>query len=120
MILPVLGLILGFVLGYVFPVIIPLAYAKFFSVALLASLDSVFGGLRAAINGNFDNTVFISGFFTNALLAAFLVFVGDRLGIDLYYVALLTFGFRIFKNLAILRRHLLKKHGHERPHLPDE
>jgi small basic protein len=120
MILPVLGLILGFVLGYVFPVIIPVAYAKLFSVALLASLDSVFGGLRAAINGNFDNTVFISGFFTNALLAAFLVFVGDRLGIDLYYVALLTFGFRIFKNLAILRRHLLKKHGHERPHLPDE
>ena len=120
MILPVLGLILGFVLGYVFPVIIPVAYAKLFSVALLASLDSVFGGLRAAINGNFDNTVFISGFFTNALLAAFLVFVGDRLGIDLYYVALLTFGFRIFKNLAILRRHLLKQHGHERPHLPDE
>jgi small basic protein len=120
MILPVLGLILGFALGYVFPVIIPVAYAKLFSVALLASLDSVFGGLRAAINGNFDNTVFISGFFTNALLAAFLVFVGDRLGIDLYYVALLTFCFRIFKNLAILRRHLLKKHGHERPHLPDE
>jgi len=120
MILPVLGLILGFALGYVFPVIIPVAYAKLFSVALLASLDSVFGGLLAAINGNFDNTVFISGFFTNALLAAFLVFVGDRLGIDLYYVALLTFGFRIFKNLAILRRHLLKKHGHERPHVPDE
>ena len=55
MILPVLGLILGFALGYVFPVIIPVAYAKLFSVALLASLDSVFGGLRAAINGNFDN-----------------------------------------------------------------
>ena len=55
-----------------------------------------------------------------AYAAAFLVFVGDRLGIDLYYVALLTFGFRIFKNLAILRRHLLKKHGLERPHLPDE
>ncbi len=120
MILPILGLLLGFLLGYVFPVVIPLAYAKFFSVALLASLDAVFGGLRAAINGNFDNTVFISGFFINALLAAFLVFIGDRLGIDLYYVALLTFGFRIFKNLAVVRRHLLKTRTHERPHLPDE
>ena len=120
MILPIAGIILGFAIGYVFPVVIPLAYAKLFSVALLASLDSVFGGLRAALGGQFDNTVFISGFFTNALLAAFLVFVGDRLGIDLYYVALLTFGFRIFKNLAILRRHLLKKHGLEWPQLPDE
>jgi len=119
-ILPVLGLVLGFAIGYVFPVVIPFAYAKLFSVALLASLDSVFGGLRAAFSGHFDNTVFISGFFTNALLAAFLVFVGDRLGIDLYYVALLTFGLRIFKNLAILRRHFLKKHGLEHPHLPDE
>ena len=109
MIKPLMGLMLGILLGSFAPISIPLAYAKLFSVALLASLDSVFGGLRAAADETFDNTVFISGFFTNALLAAFLVYVGDRLGIDLYYVALLTFGFRIFKNLAILRRHLLKK-----------
>ncbi|MBQ1914369.1 MAG: small basic family protein, partial [Selenomonadaceae bacterium] len=93
MILPVLGLLVGLILGSISPLLIPMAYAKFFSVALLASLDSVFGGLRAAINEKFDNAVFISGFFTNALLAAFLVYMGDRLGIDLYYVALLAFGF---------------------------
>ena len=120
MIMPVLGLFLGFAIGYAFPLVIPMAYAKLFSVALLASLDAVFGGLRAAISGNFDNTVFISGFFINAFLAAFLVFVGDRLGIDLYYVALLALGFRIFKNMAILRRYLFQKHGHEKPHMPDE
>ena len=111
MILPVLGLALGIILSSVSPILIPLAYAKFFSVALLASLDSVFGGLRAAVNEKFDNAVFISGFFTNALLAAFLVYIGDRLGIDLYYVALLAFGVRIFQNLAVLRRHILKNHG---------
>lgn len=110
MILPVLGLFVGLVLGSITPVLIPLAYAKFFSVALLASLDSVFGGLRAAVSETFNDAVFISGFFTNALLAAFLVYVGDRLGIDLYYVALLAFGFRIFQNLALLRRQLLRKH----------
>ena len=109
MILPLLGLVAGILLGTVMPISIPLAYAKLFSVALLASLDSVFGGLKAAANGNFDNAVFISGFFSNALLATFLVYVGDRLGIDLYYVALLTFGFRIFNNLAIVRRHVLNK-----------
>ena len=109
MILPVAGLVVGMFLGSVVPISIPMAYAKLFSVALLASLDSVLGGLKAAGNGTFDNVVFISGFFSNALLATFLVYVGDRLGIDLYYVALLVFGFRSFKNLAIIRRHLLKK-----------
>ena len=109
MLLPAAGLVLGLVIGILFPISIPVEYAKFMSVALLASLDSVFGGLRAAIEEKFDNTVFITGFFTNALLAAGLVYIGERLGIDLYYVALLAFGLRIFQNLAIIRRYFLKK-----------
>lgn len=109
MILPIIGLILGLVIGSLSPVSIPQDYAKLFSVALLASLDSVFGGLRAAAEEKFDNTVFITGFFTNALLAAVLVYIGDSLGIDLYYVALLAFGLRIFQNLAIIRRYFLRK-----------
>lgn len=109
MFLPIAGLIIGLGIGLAFPVSIPQQYSLFMSVALLASLDSVFGGLRAGIEEKFDNTVFITGFFTNALLAAGLVYVGDRLGIDLYYVALLAFGLRIFQNLAIIRRYFLKK-----------
>jgi small basic protein len=109
MMLPVIGLIVGLLIGITFPISVPFAYAKFMSVALLASLDSVFGGLRAGIEEKFDNTVFITGFFTNALMAAGLVYIGERLGIDLYYVALLAFGLRIFQNLAIIRRYFLKK-----------
>ena len=109
MILAVGGLILGVLLGIFCPWSIPVAYSKLFSVALLASLDSVFGGVRAGMEEKFDNAIFISGFFVNALLAVILVFVGDRLGIDLYYVASLAFGLRIFQNLAIIRRYFLKK-----------
>lgn len=109
MMLPIAGLLLGLVMGALFPFSVPVEYAKFMSVALLASLDSVFGGLRAGAEEKFDNTVFITGFFTNALLAAGLVYIGERLGIDLYYVALLAFGLRIFQNLAIIRRYFLKK-----------
>ena len=58
----------------------------------------------------FDDKIFISGFFSNALLAAFLVYIGDHMGIDLYYVALLALGLRIFNNLGRIRQHLLKKH----------
>ncbi|WP_294160785.1 small basic family protein [uncultured Selenomonas sp.] len=114
MIFPILGLFLGLVLGFLSPVLVPFALAKYFSVAILAALDAVFGGLRAGAYDKFDNEVFVTGFFSNALMAAFLVFLGDKLGIDLYYVALLAFGFRIFKNLALLRRWILKKHPSER------
>ena len=102
------SLVIGLLIGYMSPIVIPLAYSKLFSVALVAALDAAFGGLRAAVAERFDKHVFVTGFFSNTLLAAALVFIGDRLGIDLYYVALLAFGFRIFKNLAILRRYLLK------------
>lgn len=109
MMMPVLGVLVGIIIGLFSPVSLPVEYSKFLSVALLASLDSVFGGLRSGLEEKFDNTIFISGFFVNALLAVILVFVGDRLGIDLYYVASLAFGLRIFQNLAIIRRYFLKK-----------
>lgn len=110
MILAIIGLLLGIALGLLFPWSIPVAYSKLFSIALLGSLDSVFGGLRAACEGTFDDKIFISGFFLNAILAVFLVYVGEHLGIDLYYVALLALGFRIFNNMGHIRRYMLKKH----------
>lgn len=109
MILPIIGLMIGLFIGTLLPISVPMEYAKYLSIALLASLDSVFGGLRAGAERKFDNLVFMTGFFTNALLAALLVYVGERIGIDLYYVALLAFGLRVFQNLAIIRRYFLKR-----------
>ncbi len=109
MLLPVIALLIGLLIGTFLPVSMPAEYAKYLSVALLAALDSVFGGLRAGSEKKFDSTVFMTGFFTNALMAAGLVYIGERIGIDLYYVALLAFGLRIFQNLAIIRRHFLKR-----------
>lgn len=107
--LTVIGIAVGVLIGLNVPVVLPHAYAKYLSVAALAALDSVFGGLRAAMEEHFDNTIFITGFFSNALLAAGLAFIGERLGIDLYLAAVVAFGVRLFQNLAIIRRHLLKK-----------
>ncbi|HEX3015492.1 MAG TPA: small basic family protein [Desulfobacteria bacterium] len=107
--LPVLGLLIGLMIGFYAPVQVPVEYTKYLSVALLAALDSVFGGIRAGMEDHFDSGVFISGFFCNTLLAAILAYIGDRLGVDLYYAAIFAFGVRLFQNLAIIRRHLLKK-----------
>ena len=43
----------------------------------------------------------------NTTVAVLLTFIGDRLGLDLYLVALITFGLRIFQNVALIRRHFL-------------
>ena len=40
------GLVLGVAIGIISPFDVPVSYAKYTSVALLAALDSVFGGTR--------------------------------------------------------------------------
>lgn len=102
-------LLLGIFIGLEIPVFIPFLLAKYMSIAILAALDSVFGGIRAYMEDVFDTVVFISGFFVNILLAAGLAYLGDRLGVELYLAAVVAFGVRIFQNLAIIRRYLLKK-----------
>lgn len=103
------GLIIGLVIGGIAPLEIPAAYAKYTSVALLAALDSVFGGTRAALERVFNLSIFLTGFFSNSLLATLLVFLGNIVGIDLYYVALISFGLRLFQNTAAIRRLLLSR-----------
>jgi len=108
--LPVLGLIAGIIIGLFVPYYIPYQYSNYVAVAILASLDSVFGGIAATIQGKFDMRVFLSGFFGNALLAASLAYIGDRLGIPIYLAAVFAFGNRLFLNFAIIRRFLLNKY----------
>ena len=57
------GLFLGIVMGMWFPWAIPISYAPFLSVAIMACLDSVFGGVRSYMEGKYDHTIFFSGFF---------------------------------------------------------
>ncbi|MDR3289313.1 MAG: small basic family protein [Peptococcaceae bacterium] len=107
--LPILGLILGLAVGYISPFVVPVIYAKYLSVGILAALDSVLGGIRAAQEETFDAQVFLTGFFSNMLLAASFAYIGDRIGVDLYLAAVVVFGARLFQNLAVIRRHLMKK-----------
>jgi small basic protein len=105
--LPLVGLLTGVILGLLLQVDVSFELARYSAVAILAALDSILGAVRAELDGNYDNRIFISGFVVNALVAVLLTFVGDRLGLDLYLVALIAFGLRIFQNVAIIRRHFL-------------
>ncbi len=107
MLLPLIGLLVGVLLGLALGVKVDIELARYTAVAILAALDSVLGAVRAELDGVYDNRIFISGFVTNSIVAVLLVFIGERLGIDLYLVALITFGLRIFQNIALIRRHFL-------------
>lgn len=88
---------------------IPLSYAPYLSVAILASLDSLLGGVRAGLEKKFEDLIFLSGFFINALAAAFFAYLGDLLGVPLYLAAVIAFGVRIFQNISLIRRLLLER-----------
>ena len=105
----IIGLLIGVILGVVFNVSIPDKFSPYMSVAILACLDSVFGAVRATISKNFRTDIFISGFFGNAVLAAALAYLGDKMGVPIYLAAVIVFGGRIFDNFAIIRRLLIDK-----------
>lgn len=106
-----IGILIGVVIGIILPYTYNTAYSLYISVAILASLDSILGGVKASLKNDFNSVIFISGFFINSLLAAFLAYVGDRLGVPLYYAAIFTFGGRLFDNIASIRRILIAKYN---------
>lgn len=107
--LPIFGLIVGIILGLLSEFKIPAEYSNYLSIAVLAALDTLFGGIRAHLQNIYDQSVFVSGFFFNILLAASLAFLGVHLGVDLYLAAVFAFGVRLFQNIAVIRRILLTK-----------
>ena len=113
--IPALGLLAGILLGSIISIQIPLVMAKYLSIAVLAALDSALGGIRGIYENNFNGLVLLTSFISNALLAAFLAFLGDQLSVDLYMAAVFVFGVRIFQNLSAIRHYVLsrflKKHN---------
>lgn len=105
--LPILGLLLGIGIGFLTNIQIPAAYESYLSIALLAAMDTLFGGIRAHLQKIYDDVVFVTGFFFNIALAASLAFLGVHLGVDLYLAAIFAFGVRLFQNIAVIRRILI-------------
>lgn len=108
--LPLLALTLGFLVGQTFTFTIPATLAPYLSVTILATLDSTLGGVKGVMQDKYDAYILMTGFFINGALSAFLVFLGDLIGVDLYYVAIFVFGVRIFQNFAIIRREFVNKY----------
>lgn len=83
---------------------IPYSYSQYIAVAILACLDSVLGAVLASIEKKFKMNTFLSGFFGNAVVAIFLVYLGERLNLDIYMAAVIVFGGRLLNNFSTIRR----------------
>ena len=104
----IIGCIIGALIGLNAP-IIPYTYSTFLAIAVVAALDSVFGGITSVLKKNFDLTIFISGFFCNSILSIALTYLGQKLNLDIYLAALVVFVGRMFTNLTIMRRYYIEK-----------
>ena len=102
------GCILGAILGMNAPVI-SYTYSSYLAIAIIAALDSVFGGISSVLNKNFDLKIFVSGFFCNAILSILLTYLGEKLNVDIYLAAIVVFVGRMFTNLTIIRRYYVDK-----------
>ncbi len=104
----VLGLALGIGLGLYLEPDVPLSLERYLPIAVVAALDAVFGGLRAHFDGIFDDKVFVVSFVSNVIIAAGIVYLGDKLGVggQLSTGVIVVLGIRIFSNVAAIRRHL--------------
>ena len=103
-----IGLILGVMLGLWLQPSVPPALVPYLPIAVVAALDAVFGAVRAILDGIFDDKVFVISFLSNVIVAAFIVFLGDKLGVgaQLSTGVVVVLGVRIFSNVAAIRRHL--------------
>lgn len=106
----ILGLIGGIALGFTLNISYPTEYSFYITMGLLAAIDSILGAARSHLEDKYNNLIFVTGFITNAILAGLLAYLGDRLGVPLYYAAILVFGGRLFQNLAVIRRLLIDKY----------
>ena len=106
----VLALVLGVVLGVVLDPSVPAGMQPYLPIAVVAALDAVFGGIRAKLDGIFDDKQFVVSFISNVLVAALIVYLGDQLGVgsQLSTGVVVVLGVRIFGNVAGIRRHLFR------------
>ena len=104
----IIACILGAIVGINVPTI-PYTYSSYLAIAIIAALDSVFGGITGVLKREFDFKVFISGFFCNSILSILLTYLGNKLDVDIYLAAIVVFVGRMFINLTIIRKYYIDK-----------
>lgn len=107
--IPLIGLAAGVIIGLTLSPTVPLWLEPYLPIAVIAALDAVFGGIRAALEAVFNDKVFVVSVLSNVMVAALIVLLGNQLGVgsQLSTGVVVVLGLRIFSNVAAIRRHLM-------------
>lgn len=104
------ALLLGIGAGLLLQPTLPVALAPYLPVIVVAALDTVLEGVRTRLEGGYHEGEFIVAFLSNTILAGFIVWVGDRLGVpELSIGIVIVFGVRMFESLAGIRRFIFRE-----------
>ena len=106
----IIGLLVGIAVGVLWHPAVPFWLEPYLPIAIVAALDAVFGGFRALMEKRFDDRIFVVSFLSNVVIAAFLVFLGDQLGVGAQMATgvVVVLAMRIFANAAAIRRILFR------------
>lgn len=96
--IPLFGLALGILLGLIIPWQIPFLYGRYSVLLIIAVMDAILRGLSALRREDFSFSRFWGGLFAAAGLGVLLVWLGDRLGVDLYLGVVVVLCLRLFKH----------------------
>ena len=106
----IIGLLVGITVGIIWHPVVPIWLEPYLPIAIVAAIDAVFGGFRAIMERRFDERIFVVSFLSNVLIASFLVFLGDQLGVgaQMSTGVVVVLAMRIFANAAAIRRILFR------------
>ncbi len=102
--IPILALFVGLILGRFLSAPIEPLLGTYLAIAALAGMDTLFGGIRSAMETKFRSEIFVTGFVSNVLVSCLLAWLGDQIGINLFLAAAIILGTRIFSNISLMRR----------------
>jgi len=105
-----IALAVGVFVGFVLEPTVPTGLQAYLPIAVVAALDAVTGGVRAWLRKEFNDKQFVISFVSNVLVAALIVYLGDKLGVgaQLSTGVVVVLGMRIFANVAAIRQTLFK------------
>ena len=107
MVQALIGIIIGIFVGSTVPM--SALNINICAIILITSVDTILGAIKAKFEESFSDKNIISEFIVNLMAAMILLYLGSYLSMNLHYMAFVAFSIRIFKNLSLIRLHLMKK-----------
>ena len=105
-----IGLLLGLFVGVQLSLEIPSAYNYYYAAFLVVLLDSILEAVKNIFENIYDSTFLWIEFMGKVFIAMILVFLGEKLNVDLYLIVFFAFGYNMLSKMGAIRTFIYKKY----------